>query len=482
MCDRTGLHASTHEESITNHVNARLSKLRRYLLLDDRVVDDTRNAEITLGDIEKHRGNPLYGEDKPWEMRFDNLYANVIFDDEDRLYKVWYSPFIVDHSAKAMSAEQWRETKYQAPSNREMGLCYATSRDGFTWNKPALGLVDYDGSKDNNILWRGGGNTRSKQAGPHGAGVFKDTRDSDPARRYKTLLKSESLSVALSNDGIQWDLPITCPDVNSAGDTHNNAFWAPTLDKYVGITRRWSESFERQVARTSSDDFLSWDRTQVVLQGLDKRHQTYAMPVFFHAGVYIGFLAIHDQESDRVWAELAWSPDTETWHRVLPGTPFIPNGDNEGDYDWGCVFPAACPVFEKDEIRLYYGGNDGLHTSWRNGYFCLATLRPDGFAGYKASDENEPATVTTAPIYDGKQQLGVSADIPDGGELVAHVLNHEGRLVAESQPLTATVSDVAIRWLDESAFEPHATGQSRLQFVLRGAILYSFSLSDLDDG
>ena len=30
-------------------------------------------------------------------------------------------------------------------------LCYATSKDGMHWEKPVLGLVDYKGSKQNNI-------------------------------------------------------------------------------------------------------------------------------------------------------------------------------------------------------------------------------------------------------------------------------------------------------------------------------------------
>ena len=391
-----------------------VSEQRRYLLLDDRIVEDAQNAELTLGAVRKHGGNPLFGEDRPWEMRFDNLYANVIYDAEEHLYKCWYSPFIVDNSAKGMSVQQREEVRYRAPRNREMAICYATSQDGLTWAKPDLGLVEYEGSKANNILWRGGGDfhgsthppTRGTptlpygsavgevspaegswalRAGPHGAGIFKDLRDPDPARRYKAFLKSEILSVAFSADGIHWAPAIACPEANSAGDTHNNAFWAPSLRKYVGITRQWSKPFGRQVARTSSPDFLNWDKTQIVLEGLDERHQTYSMPVCFHGGVYIGLVAIHDQDADRVWTELTWSPDTKTWHRVLPGTPLIPNGD-EGEYDWGCVYAAACPVFLKDEIRLYYGGSDGLHTSWRNGFFCLATLRPDGFAGYRASE------------------------------------------------------------------------------------------------
>ncbi len=454
------------------------NEVRRHLLLDERVVEEVHNAELTLGTIIKHDANPLFGEDKPWEMRFDNLYANVLFDEEDQQYKVWYSPFIVDHSAKGMSAQQWKETKYQAPFDREMALCYASSKDGILWTKPELGLVDYNGSKANNILWRGSGNTRAKKAGPHGSGVFKDIDDPDPKRRYKALLKSEILSVAFSSDGIDWEPAISCPESNSAGDTHNNAFWAPTLDKYVGITRQWSESFKRQVARTTSEDFLTWEKTHVVLEGLDDRHQTYAMPTFFHGGVYIGLLAIHDQVSDRVWTELTWSPDTETWHRVCPGTPFIPNSGKEGEYDWGCAYAAAYPVFDKDEIRIYYGGSDGLHTSWRNGYFCLATLRPDGFAGFKASDAGQQAIVTTATIFDVRDLLKVSADIRDGGELIVRVLDDTQRVIVESEKLTATVSDEEIHWLKDPLRSSDNDQLLRLQFMFRNATAYSFTLSE----
>ena len=444
---------------------------RRYLLLDTRIVEDAQNAELTLGVARKHGGNPLFGEDKPWEMRFDNLYANVIYDDEERLYKCWYSPFIVDNSSKGMSAKQRQEVKYGAPRNREMAICYATSEDGLTWFKPELGLVEYDGSKANNILWRGGGDTWALQAGPHGAGILKDLQDPDPSRRYKAFLKSEILSVAFSADGIHWEPPIACPEANSAGDTHNNAFWAPTLRKYVGITRQWSKPFGRQVARTSSPDFLHWEKTQIVLEGLDERHQTYSMPVCFHGGVYIGLVAIHDQDGDRVWTELTWSPDTKTWHRVVPGTPFIPNGD-EGECDWGCVYAAACPVFLEDEIRLYYGGSDGLHTSWRNGFFCLATLRPDGFAGYRASDA---ATVTTTPVFDGKAPLRVSADIAEGGSLAVSVLGEGNQVLAESHPLASTVSDAHVRWLDENALDAISNRPARLQFAFQEATVFSFS-------
>ena len=450
--------------------NAEAPKRRRHLLLDARIVEGVENAELALGTVEKH--GPLFGEDKPWEKRFDNLYANIDYDDEERTYKCWYSPFIVDNSSRGMPLEQRKEVKYRAPRNREMGICYATSTDGLTWNKPELGLVEYEGSKANNILWRGAGDN-AIPGGPHGSGIHKDRRDGDPSRRYKAFLKSKILSVAFSADGIHWGPAIACPEANSAGDTHNNAFWAPTLGRYVGITRTWSASFKRQVARTSSADYVNWETTRLVLEGLDGNRQTYAMPVFFHGGVYIGLLAIHDQDADRVWTELAWSPDTQEWHRVLPGTPLIPNDGSEGDYDWGCVYPAACPVFLEDEIRLYYGGSDGLHTSWRNGFLCLATLRPDGFAGYRATDSAGPAVVTTSGVFDTQATLRVSADVAEGGELVVRIVDGEQQVLGESEPITATVSDGVVLWRDDRAPDGSARG-ARLQFAFQDATVYSF--------
>ena len=448
---------------------------RWFLLLDARIVEGVQNAELALGTVKKHSANPLFGEDKPWEKRFDNLYANITYDEVEQTYKCWYSPFIVDNSSQGMTLQQRKEVKYSAPRNREMAICYATSRDGLAWTQPELGLVEYEGNQANHLVWRGG-EGETARGGPHGAGVLRDLRDPDPSRRYKAFLKSKILSVAFSADGIQWGPAIACPEANSPGDTHNNAFWAPTLERYVGITRTWSKSFRRQVARTSSDDFLSWEKTQFVLEGLDGNQQTYAMPVFFHGGVYIGLLAVHDQETDRVWAELAWSPDTHDWHRVLPGTPLIPNDGNEGDYDWGCVYPAACPVFLDDEIRLYYGGSDGLHTSWRNGFLCLATLRPDGFAGYKPSKARAPALVTTTPVFDPKAPLRVSADIAEGGQLVVRALGEEKQVLAESEPLSTTVSDAVVRWLDDRTLDAFEAEGARLQFAFQGATVFSFSL------
>jgi len=442
-------------------------KRTRFLMLDSRIIETAENAKLTPGKTVKSKHNPLMAEDKPWEKRFDNLYANVIYDKEDKLYKCWYSPFIVDNSASGMTLQQRRQTHYRAPRGREMAICYAVSKDGIEWEKPELGLVEFEGSKQNNIVWRG----------PHGAGVLKDLRDPDPARRYKTLFKGGRISVAFSADGIRWSKAIPCPEVDVAGDTHNNALWAPTLGKYVGITRTWGKQ-GRQVARTESDDFLKWTKAEVVLEGLDKGHQTYAMPTFFHGGVYLGLVAIIYPKEDRVWAELTWSPDTVQWHRVCPDTPLIANSEKEMAYDWGCVYAGAYPVFLENQIRIYYGGSDWHHGNWRNGFLCMATMRPDGFAGYEPIESNKPAQITTTAVTSTGNKLRISADVRESGSIKVTVLDKQGKELAEAEPIAKTVTDATLRWKEASSYHTLKGDEIRLRFELRGSKLYSFSFHE----
>ena len=74
------------EEASSNSANTKqentIHEQTRRLLLDARIVDKTRNARLTIGEVKKHSANPLFGEDKPWESRFDNVYANVIYDQQ----------------------------------------------------------------------------------------------------------------------------------------------------------------------------------------------------------------------------------------------------------------------------------------------------------------------------------------------------------------------------------------------------------------
>jgi len=117
--------------------------------------------------------------DKPWEDFVIN-WLNVM-EDEGR-YRMWYECH--DHSYK---------------NDQDARYAYAESADGIHWEKPTLGLVEYNGSKDNNVLWH-----RLDGKPSHGAGFFKDPT-APAAERYKVLFLSGSgVAGGCSADGIHW--------------------------------------------------------------------------------------------------------------------------------------------------------------------------------------------------------------------------------------------------------------------------------------
>ena len=471
----------------------------RYLLLDNRIIDQLNNVQLRLGEIRKHTSNPLFGEQHAWEPRFDNLHGNIHYDEEEGIYKLWYNPFVLDLAmtttppdkrVQDAHMEEWKTPRARLDGTylkeldsmthypslkgfpiREMGVCYAISHDGISWQKPIMDIFDFFGRPTNILVW-----------GPLGAGVFKDLRERDPERRYKMFFANgQMVSVAFSADGLHWGDWIACPEVDVEADTHNNAFWSPELKKYVGITRLWARREQthlglRLVARTESDDFIHWTKGVEVLRG-DLKEQTYTMTVFRHADVYFGLLAILRKDEGRVHCELAWSPDTVRWERIEPGTPFIPNSLKVGDYDWGCVYACDDPVFLDKEIRLYYMGSDGPHEGWRESVFALATLRPDGFAGYEQIVEGEPGVVITNPVICNGNRLRITAD-GRGGSVRVGIVGDPQATVDQCEPVSDNVTDQVIEWTDGADVGRYRGKTIQLRFELDDARIYSFTMVD----
>jgi len=451
----------------------------RYLLLDSRIIEETENVMLTVGTVHKDENNPLFKEDKPWEPRFDNPYCSVTYDEEEKIFKCWYSIFIKsggedDFPGEGLASDKRAWVKW-TEGDRDFGVCYATSRDGIHWEKPELGLIDFNGSKKNNIVIEFN----------HGVTVIKDLHETDPAKRYKAIHpESEGSAVWFSSDGIHWGEKIDIGPMDD-GDTNNCVWWDPDLKKYVIITRHWGGANtpgryggggHRQKSRSVSEDFLNWSKCEVVIDGLDLRMQIHDMPVVRHAGVYLGMVGLFDIHASRQWCELAWSPDSIEWHRIQPGKPLIANGPVMGDYDWGCVF-AAVPLIGKDKIRMYYGANDGRFMAWRNGFFCLAWLRADGFAGYEqiAGGSNKTGSIRTKPVSVVADSLCISADIAPSGYVKVTALDEDNGKLAEGELVTKTVTDARIQWEDGFSFKKLKGKEIKLGFELRESKLYSFS-------
>ena len=380
----------------------------KLLVLDTRVIESAENARLMPGTVTKHPGNPLFQADKPWENSLNNLYPNVIWDEEEKLFKMWYKCVLADLEAIA---------QMDKPATvHDVGwyLLYATSKDGVTWEKPALGLHAFGGTKATNIVARDCPNV----------GVFKDLHDADPARRYK-LVSDVGLGkpqVRFSADGIRWGEAVNVQGFGARnGDTHNNAFWDEGSGRYVWFTKLYLG--ERLVARLESDDFLHWRDNGLVLRSSvteGRGSQTYCMPVFRHAGIYLGYLMMYHLGHGRtVDCELVWSPDGLQWRRVAPGVPMIPRGP-KGSYDSECIYAMAGPPITREGRHLiFYGGDDFPHTGWKRHCLpCLATLREDGFAGYEPVQNGQAAVLTTRLLRVTSEPFRVIAD-GDGIEVTA---------------------------------------------------------------
>ena len=144
------------------------------------------------------RGEP--GEPDDEEVRF---YGTVIqIGDELRM---WYHARGSLDPKVAPHAQRFGGREYTVPGMAgPRRLCYAVSRDGVNWEKPKLGLVEYNGSKENNIVDILGGEC-SLCVTP----ILHDPDDPDPSRRFKTAFESDKygggdMAVAYSPDGLHW--------------------------------------------------------------------------------------------------------------------------------------------------------------------------------------------------------------------------------------------------------------------------------------
>lgn len=441
---------------------------KKHLVLDSRVIVSASNARLVPGTVVKEPRNPLLRADQPWENALNNLYPNVLWDAEERVFKLWYKCVLADKEVIA---------KMDVPSTvHDVGwyLLYATSKDGVAWERPALDLHKFDGRGGNNIVARDTPNV----------GVFKDTHDADASRRYKMVFDVGlgKPRVRFSANGVHWGELIEAQGFGAQnGDTHNNAFWDERLKKYLWFTKLYVG--ERTMARFESDDFIHWKNSGMVLRSSaeeGKASQTYALTPFRYGNIWLGYVMMYHVGKGRaVDCELAWSPDSVTWKRVTPGVAFIPRGA-KGSYDSECIYAMSGPaIAQGNDLLIYYGGSETPHLGWkRHCLHSLARLPLDRFAGYEAV-EKKVAVLESGAFTVGEEPLRVSADA-QGGNLRVQVLDRAGAVVAESEPITANVTDALVRW-QRGDFAALKGKVVRFRFELNNAKLYAFGGVTLND-
>ena len=435
------------------------------LFFDDRYFERSRGLSREWGRPTRHPQNPVLQGDRPWEFRC-TCPSTVLYDPVEGCYKMWYTT----HN------DEW--------STLRAGFtCYATSVDGITWEKPALGIIPYPDAPENNIVITG-----HFFATGH---VIYDEEESDPSRRYKSLAYDVAVRAidpdladrfgrwemmdrdtiqrvwdaaysqgyvgafaSYSPDGIHWT---PHDDVPTWYYMHPEGHWVgfgdtfsihrdPRLNRYVAYTRcedpkelEGSPSF-RIIGRSETDDFESWPDPEVVLApdaddppALQHHH----MPVIWYGDRYLGLLELFHSPPDdtRCDTQLAWSDDGIHWIRHPERAVFLPL-EPAPAWDYGIVYGLKTLVLE-EEIRFYYYGVNAIHNPpegirygqivdghRRQSAIGLARLRLDGFVSLAADSSGGELLTTPMTAPEGRFFLNVDAT---DGWVAAEVVDIFGR-------------------------------------------------------
>ena len=348
------------------------------------------------------QNNPLFVQDRPWEIRIDNGYPNVLYDEKEKLFHCYYTLFTDDLDTEGTDVAERTARNYRPRMDRVTSLAYARSRDGIHWEKPSLGRVEWRGSRDNNLLF----------LFAHGTGVMIDSREPDVSRRFKLVTKVDIpgqgtyMAVAFSPDGVNWSELIPWPDYNPTADSHNLPYWNEEKGCYMLLSRIWKDGV-RITTICRSSDFIHWSEPVETLRGQGFESQIYSMPAFRWGNLYLGLASvIHEgdrqaENFDCVDCELTWSADGEKFDFVAAGQPVIKRGPGhypDGAFDSHCIY--ASPIVRDEEgiPWVYYMGGNGQHTNFRESSLGRARWEPDKFAAYVPVNGDNESILTTSTL------------------------------------------------------------------------------------
>lgn len=519
-------------DRITGEVPLLLNEFRS-LFVDSSVIDRMDGVVRVVNQARKHPANPLVEIDRTWEGFQVGGFASVLYDNEESLFKMWYSAY---------------------PRPEPALMCYTFSQDGIEWEKPALGMMERDGSRENNCV-----------PGLRNLSTILTPRDPDRRKRFKAFFHRRG---TFSPDGIHWDT-LGSEDIPGpiAGDNVITACYDHLTDRYVAAVKINTGSppcRRRSVAISLSRDFVTWPEPETVLEpdslddGLNRSRieaerdqvayigdprwqiaQFYGMIPFPYEGMYLGMLQVLDVsaphpvtgnndseltvggggEDGLIHIQLAGSRNLHDWDRVCDREMFLLSG-RSGSWDAHTVFTCCPPIIVGREIWIYYTSEGVSHCSpWysvfdeRHGHekdssagdkdqwylenpgktplvfrigtkgptsgVGLARLRIDGWVSVNAGKDR--GTFTTKPLIfaPGKRRLVINAEVREGGSVTVEILDRAGVPLAgfgradcyafEHDSLRHTVV-----W-DGKNDVSHLAGKTiRLRFYMKNAAIYSF--------
>ena len=489
------------------------------LLVDDADILYRSGTKRVLCPLTRSPANPILKSGVyPWETAI--AWTSVYRDPATGKYQLWYQAFAGDASRDR---------------TRRCVVSYAESDDGIKFNRPNLGLFDFNGIKETSIVLVANGGTSDR----YGASVIVDPRDRDISRRYKMAYfdftrdsdghEYPGLNVAFSPDGIHWtkypqgtlsrtsrgnygepvpfqnepNRPWTIP--LSMADAYDVFYDAPR-QSFVSYGKMWIDGpdggmyWKHAMGRIASKDFIHWSKPQLILTPDDADPpwlEFHTTPVFYYDECYFAAIQILDRATRGgvVDVELATSRDGFHWERPFR-KPFWLARSTGHDFDSGCIFLVAQPIVLENEIRFYYGayaqgatgGTDYIFTSG----IGIATMPRDRFAGLQPLARSDQPTlkhplenvgqVTLKPIKIRRSSsLALNADA-SSGEIHVEVLDADGKRVQgfsydEAVPIKGDSLKHAVQW-KSGGFSSLPEQSYLLRIHLKNATVYAITVKE----
>ena len=383
---------------------------------DRELFSATQDLTERIHPLSKHP-QPVLTASSPWEHPGTGALWGPLHVTQPRLMpgdelRFWYQAY----------------GPYPGPGAQKQVIyrCLATSQDGVHFDRPSLGMFDFDSATDNNII------AVRTDPGGTGHGMIDSGSvypDDPPELRYKAVswLGRDAggygqHGVAFSPDGLRWtdygDNPVlrgshagdsvTAADLSERFAASGNASAddrptaparyaiLPKVHVQIGKFRRRSISIalsrddqgspftrfadaQLVLAPDRIDDEMAEARLEAAKPLLLLDHpedhlcEFYGMMVFRSGDLFFGLLWIYDasynlarqgaaNEYATMEVQLVASRDLYHWHRLGGRQPLIPRGE-VGASDSHMIFGHSQPIWVGDEWWLYYVGYNEGHAA-----------------------------------------------------------------------------------------------------------------------
>ncbi len=474
---------------------------RRELFVDDFLIAKRKELELRL-----HLPTPkgiVMVYDKPWEGTGSGF--EVVFRDGD-LYRMYYTAYQLTNSEGTKIGGHFTSA------------CYAESKDGINWVKPNLGLIEFNGSKQNNIIWT--------MPNYDNFTPFKDPNPNvKPSEIYKAVALGDGGLFALkSTDGINWSYLSDKPIITKGKfDTQNNAFWDPVRKQYWcyirdfhdnnGVSTNDLKTGIRDILVATSTDFINWTEPQRIEFVDSPDIPLYTNQVVPYNRAPHLFLGFPTQYVDRKFSKAAMKALPDSEHRqqrmkfsprygtvITDGLfmtsydgytfnrwdePFIPIGperkDNwvygDGYQSLGLLETPAEDITAAPELSFYAGENHWKESKRLRRY----TIRMDGFVSLHGG-ETPGEFITKTIIYSGKA-LTLNFSTSVAGSILVELQDDNGKplpgfSLSECDELFGNTIDRTVTWNDKSDVSSFLGKPIRIRIKLKHADLYSLKFRE----